>query len=206
MDNRVRRAGALCLAYAAIGIGLFLFKSGWLAIGLYHAGMMLYLVHRKRRIPPRLLWTGRRTAWFGLLPVGALGGVAVVLLWPAVGLSADLNSLLSRYGLSGWKWTAFMVYFVLFHPVLEELFWRGGLQHPSKVLRIEDAAFAGYHVFTMLCFVRWPWALMSFFLLTGAAWAWRQSVRRTGGLFVAASSHVIADAAIVQAACAILSK
>jgi hypothetical protein len=199
MDKKACRGVALFIPYFAIWIGLFLFKSGWLAIGLYHAGMILFLILDRDRPSIQLILKGWNTTWARLLPFSAMAGLAIYVLWPWMQHQSDLNSLLSNYGLNGWKWIVFTLYFSLFHPVLEQFFWRGSLGHPGKKIRIEDAAFAGYHFFTMLCFVRWPWALLTFLILTGTAWVWRQCVRQTGGLLIAASTHLIADTSVILA-------
>lgn len=199
MDKKGIDRIALFIPYIAIWIGLFLFQSGWLAIGLYHAGMILFLGLDKDRPSFQFILKGWEMKWVRLLPLCAMAGLAIYFLWPWMQPQSDLRFQLSRYGLNGWKWIVFAGYFSLFHPVLEELFWRGSLGHPAKKIRIEDAAFAGYHFFTMLCFVQWQWAFISFLILTGAAWIWRQSTRQTGGLLIATVAHLLADISVVLA-------
>lgn len=183
--------------YFAVGIGLFGFRSGWLAILLYHAGMITFLALDGNRPPFRTILQGWHRTWAWLIPFCATGGVAIYLLWPWMQQQADLNALLSDYGLTGWKWTAFLFYYSIIHPPLEQYYWRGYLGNDSKRLRIEDAGFSGYHFMTMICFVQWPWALLTFFILTGVAWLWRQSVRETRGLRIAVLTHLIADISVI---------
>lgn len=199
MDRQYDHVIGLFVPYVAVGIGLYVFQNGWLALGLYHACMIGYLLHHRKRISLQGLMRGWHSIWGWLFPVSALSGLAIALLWPWMAGGSDLRTLLSQYGLSGWKWTGFVFYYALLHPLLEELFWRGSLGHPSRTVRIEDVAFAGYHFFVLICFISWTWAILCFVVLAAAAWVWRQSVCRTGGLFIAAATHVIGDISIILA-------
>jgi len=196
VGKNVFRAIALFIPYIAIGIGLFLFKSGWLAIGLYHAGMIFFLVLDRSRPPFRLVLKGWNKTWAWLILFCALSGVAIQFLWPWMQQQVNLDVLLPKYGLSDASWIRYVFYYSLFHPALEEYYWRGYLGHYSKRIRIEDVAFAGYHFFTMLCFVQWPWALLTFLILTGMAWLWRQSARQTEGLLIPTLAHMAAAVSI----------
>ncbi|MBN2104437.1 CPBP family intramembrane metalloprotease [bacterium] len=188
---------ALLLPYISIGVGLYCLKGGWLAILFYHAGMVLFLILDKKRPPFRQMFRGWHKTWAWLIPLCGLGGISIYLLWPWMQQQLDLDTMLTKYGLSGWKWTAFLIYYSLGHPPLEEFYWRGYLGHKSKKVRIEDLAFGGYHFFTMICFVGWPWALLSCTILTGTAWLWRQIVRETGGLLVPVLTHIVADISVI---------
>jgi len=194
----------MSVPYIAVGIGMFLFRNGWLAIGLYHAGMILFLVLDQNRPYVRNLLQGSSRRWAWLVVFCALSGLAIHLLWPWMQQRSDLSVLLSKYNLSEFRWIAYAIYYSLFHPLLEEFYWRGFLGHPGKRIRIEDVSFAGYHFFTMLCFVAWPWALLTFAILTGTAWVWRQSARETNGLLIPALSHIAAAVSISATASILL--
>lgn len=187
---------ALLLPYPAIGLGLFVFQNGWIAIGFYHIGMLSFLIADRRRPPFRQLFTGWNKIWSGLLPFSAMSGLLIYLLWPFM-QQFNLDSRLVRYGLTGESWRIFMLYYILFNPPLEEYYWRGYLGHPADRVRPEDFAFAGYHFFTMICFVQWHWGLISFVILTFTAWLWRQTVRRTGGILIPMLAHFAADVSII---------
>ena len=191
------RIGSLIVPYIAVGIGLYIFKSGWLAILLYHAGMGFFLILDQKSPPLRQMLQGWHKTWAWFIPFCALGGIAIYLLWPWMQQSLDLNALLHKYGLAGWKWTVFLFYYSIIHPPLEQFYWRGYLGHPGREIRIEDFAFSGYHFFTMICFVQWRWALISCFVLTGIAWLWRQTARETGGLIIPILSHLTADISVI---------
>ena len=203
-DRRTVRFLAVSLPYITVGIGLYLFQNGWLAIGIYHVGMILFLASDRSRSPMRVVLKGWRLKWAWLVVFCALSGLATYMLWPWMQQRSDLNTLLSRYHLTGPWWVAYVIYYSFFHPVLEELYWRGYLGHPSRNVRIEDAVFAGYHFFTLLCFIRWPGALLTFIILSATAWLWRQSVRETKGLLMPALAHTAAAISISAAASVLL--
>jgi hypothetical protein len=187
---------ALLFPYPAIGIGLYVFQNAWAAIGFYHVGILCFLITDRKRPPLRNLLSGWNITWAGFIPAAALSGVLIDSLWPSM-QHFNLDVQLTGYGLDGASWTLFLLYYAFFNPLLEQVYWRGYLGHPGRRVRIEDVAFAGYHFFTMICFVQWSWALISFIILTGTAWLWRQIVRETGGLLIPLLSHISADVSII---------
>ena len=187
---------ALLLPYPSIGIGLSLFQNAWAAIGIYHFSILCCIIADRNRPPLRNLLRGWNNSWACFIPVAALSGLLIDSLWPSM-QHFNLDVRLTGYGLAGGSWTLFMFYYALFNPLREQYFWRGYLGHPRRCVRIEDLSFAGYHFFTMLCFVQWPWALISFAILCGTAWLWRQIARETGGLLIPVLSHMAADVSII---------
>ena len=87
------------------------------------------------------------------------------------------------------------------HPVLEELFWRGGRAGARRpVPDWRDVAFAGYHVPVLWFFVGPGWVALSFVVLAAGSWLWRLADHRFGGLGVPLVSHAAADLSIMVAA------
>jgi hypothetical protein len=192
----ISRILALLLPYPAIGIGLYLFQNAWVAIGFYHLGILSLLITDRKRPPLRNLLSGWKWTWAGVIPGAGLSGLLIYSLWPLM-QHFNMDVQLTAFGLARASWILFLPYYAFLNPLLEQVYWRGYLGHPARRVRIEDVAFGGYHFFTMICFVQWPWAMITFIILTGTAWLWRQIVRETGGLFIPLLSHITADVSIV---------
>jgi membrane protease YdiL (CAAX protease family) len=129
---------------------------------------------------------------------GAMGGVLVYLLWPFLGLE-DMARRLDEIGLAGWKWPAFLAYFALGGPILEELFWRGLLLRPARGVDRYDVLFALYHVLVLWLFLGWGWILLAVVSLVVAGWWWRRIALAQGGLLLPVLSHLAAGIGISAA-------
>jgi hypothetical protein len=193
---------AAAAVYAAVALGLYVARSGWVAILLYHAVMVLALLGSGQREPFRRVLTGWKTA--ALVPAmltTAVVGPAFYVLWPYIDATPNgLHAELREFGLGGVSWIAFAVYYATIHPLLEELFWRGRPGGSRITPDWRDVAFAGYHVLVLRLFIGPVWIGLSFVVLVLTSWLWRLATRRFGGLGVALTSHAVADASIVVAA------
>ena len=181
------------LPYGATVLGLWILDIPLVAVGLYHAGILCLLVCHP--CFPMTLPRGIRLDWLAGMSLLCLSVWPVlVLLWPFMHLpGVELGSSLSAWGLEGPWGFGFIVYSLTVHPVLEETFWRGLL--PDRLL--SDILFAGFHVLVMVLFLSWIWVLTGFLILCAAAFLWRMSKKKTGGLLVPILSHAVADFAIV---------
>lgn len=174
-------------------------ESAWAAMGLYHFGIALFVFSGDRG---RLLkHVGRGWHW-GLAVAGVVMSALIVpiflLFWGYMRLeNATMNSVVTRFGLQGTLWFVFMIYFSTVQPLLEELYWRGYLGGSRSVFCWPDFAFAGYHILVLAWFIKWPWLLLAFVMLIGAAWVWRNMASRLEGLAVPLLSHVVADVSII---------
>jgi len=185
------------LPYAAVLLGLYVLRSAWASVLVYHAGMIIALAARRRD------WStwfrGWHTGWaIALALMGALAGEAFCLLWPVLGLEG-LKFEVARLGLSGPGFVFFLWYFAVAGSWLEEAYWRGLLFSESRGPVLNDVFFAGYHVLVLRLFLDWPWVVVSAIALTITAWIWRQVARRCGGMLVPGLSHLTADVGIVLA-------
>ncbi len=136
----------------------------------------------------------------GVVVASALGGLFIFLLWPWIKLEELLLTVeLTNLGLSGTPWLIFILYYFTINPILEELFWRGYLGNSSHKPVWTDVWFAGYHVIILFAFVDWPWVVLSFLMLVGVAWVWRQLAHIYRGLTISILSHAAADASIIGA-------
>ncbi len=191
---------AALIPYVAVLIGMHGFHSAWLAIILYHLGIVATLVRRSAGSFHRV-FSGYRLAV--LLPgvlVCALAAPVVYFIWPWLEASDGiLRPWLERFGLVGWKWWLLVPYFSMVHPVLEELHWRGIAPRPFRRFCWQDLLFAGYHVQVLFQLVRWPWLVVVFAVLAASSVFWRWSAARFDGYGVAIATHAVADAAIMVA-------
>jgi len=186
----------MLLPYAAILVGLHVFRSAWLALLLYH-GLAVVWLARGRRIrcarfaPARLDALG-----VGSIVLASLAGPALAILWPAIAPDTPLAASLARFDLAGQSLLAFAIWHVAFNPWIEEALWRGVIAEPRAPTSPSDAAFAAYHLLAVAPFVKIAWLAVVFAVLLFTATLWRALARRKGGLFASACAHLAADASV----------
>ena len=184
--------------YAAVLIGLYWLSSAWAAVMLYHAGALA--------LSDRAAWAHARKGWrpstaVALSALSLAAPVSILLLWRVAVLpDLDLQAQLATWGLDGWRWAAFFVYFSLVHPVIEEVFWRGSPSPREALLRWQDFAFAGYHALVLARLMNWPWVVVAVGVLVGASALWRYAAARTGGIGSVVLAHAVADLGVLVAA------
>jgi hypothetical protein len=196
----VGRIAAAAVPYAAVLIGLFVLHNAWVAIGLYHAGMIAFLI-RARAGPTRRF--GKANGWLlaGFVVIGGSGGVLLWVLWPIISVEgARLGSWIAGLGLEGRSWIVFGFYFSTIHSVIEELYWRGYLARTGGRQTFFDVSFAGYHALVLSTLLTLPWLVVTVVVLTTAAAAWRSVAARWGGLTIPVWSHIAADVSVILAA------
>jgi hypothetical protein len=188
--------------YASCALGLYLLHSAWAALLIYHAAIAAVVLRRGLRpvfADVRRGWSTPQGIALSLLCLG--NGGALLLLWRFVALDpSGLSRQLTRLGLAGGSWWLFSAWYVLAHPVLEELFWRCDLASDRKGPAWPDLAFAGYHAIVLIAFLPWFWVLPVVALLAGTAWSWRVMSRRLGGPAVAIVAHACAGLGTIAAA------
>jgi len=192
---------APALPYAGVLSGLYLLGSGWAAIVGYHLAMCCVLTIARSWAEGAALVRGWHTLFgLGMCGLCATSGALVFVLWPVIHLGGvSMSGGLAAVGLEGWPWLAFIAYYSLVNPWLEELFWRGW--YPMKLGRplVADVLFAGYHVFVLVLFVQLSWSLVAFGVLVAVAFIWRCLARKHGGLLIAVISHMVADVSVIAA-------
>ncbi|MBI5297434.1 MAG: CPBP family intramembrane metalloprotease [Chloroflexi bacterium] len=189
------------LAYAAVAIGLFGGRSAWGALIGFHLAMLFALwLDRRNLPPPSLLFKSKHRRWIvSSLLVGSASGISLYLLWPWLGIAPDLAAQLDALGLTRAAWPAFIAYFTLVNPWIEEYFWRGYLADNSRQPAPMDFIFAGYHAMLLIGRTNLPALALSLSVLVFGAWFWRQTSRKDDGLLAAALGHLIADLTILLA-------
>jgi len=188
----------------AVVLGMYVWTSAWLAILLYHAGILVAAC----RHPSAGHGLGRGGTAAGMafaLGAGLLVGPVTwfalpVVLGPGVGEALALQ--LERFGLNGWSLAVFCVVFTTVHPLLEELAWRGMLGGDGAGFQRVDLEFAAYHQFVLHRLFPGEWVLLVLAMagLTGIAWIWRRLAVRSDGLRLVVCVHAGADAGLLAAA------
>ncbi|MDO9299933.1 MAG: CPBP family glutamic-type intramembrane protease [Anaerolineales bacterium] len=187
------------LPYLAVWAGLFLFKSAWLTLIGFHAAILLVLTVVRPSLPINILFKSKSPKWILISAlVGSTSGMGLYFLWDVFGITHDLPAQLESIGLNSSSWFAFIAYFSLINPWLEEYFWRGVLGSRTKKVTVIDVVYAGYHALVL-----WGRALplsmlLAVIILTSAGWLWRQISREDDGLLAAVLGHAVADFSILM--------
>ncbi|MDK1031743.1 MAG: lysostaphin resistance A-like protein [Planctomycetia bacterium] len=185
--------------YVAVLIGLYILKNAWIAIGLYHCGITVFLIANDKNNLLRKVYTG----WNSMMAVASMVMSAMIFplvffFWGHMQLeNVSLTSALADLGLHGTSWFFFAIYFSTVQPLLEEMYWRGYLECKQKYFSWTDLAFAGYHILVLAWFIKLPWLAIAFVALTATAYIWRYIASRLKGLAVPLLSHVVADVTII---------
>jgi len=196
---RLKLISAL-VPYVAVLVGLYVLKNAWIAIGLYHFGIVLFLIAGDRNGLLKKISTG----WNPKMAAAGVGMsvmifLVVFILWEHMRLeNVHLDTALADFGLHGTSWFFFMIYFSTVQPFLEELYWRGYLESNHKFFSWTDFAFAGYHILVLAKFTQPPWLVVAFIVLTVAAYNWRYTASKLEGLIIPLLSHIVADVSIIS--------
>jgi hypothetical protein len=184
--------------YLAILSGLFVFKSAWLTLIGFHISILLVLAFVRPKIPLNLLFESEHPKWilFSAL-FSSTSGIGLYFLWDVFGVAPDLPAQLESIGLTASSWVAFIAYFSLVNPWVEEYFWRGMLGTDIKKIAVVDFVYAGYHALILWGRTHPLSILFAVIILTSAGWLWRQISRKDGGLLAAVLGHAVADFSIL---------
>ncbi len=187
----------LLIPFLAFGIGMLGVRNAWVALVLYHLGILLALFWHQSRWQWRDLLRG-----FHGLAAAALIGSTVVMVLPLVflgqakGFTGEaVASHLEAFGLAGIGAPLFVAYFVLLNPPLEELFWRQLFYVPNLWPTFEDVAFGAFHFLIVVAFLPPHYALVMVAMGTLVAWSWRSLRRLFNGVSLPTLGLLSADAA-----------
>jgi hypothetical protein len=187
------------LPYLAIWAGLFLFQNAWFTLIGFHIVILLALAVVRPSLPINTLFKSQSLKWiFISVLFCSTSGIGLYFLWDVFGVAPDLPAQLQTIGLNVSSWFAFIAYFSLVNPWVEEYFWRGVLGSESKKLYIGDVIFAGYHALILWGRVNPLSILFAVIILTSAGWIWRQISRKDVGLLAAVLGHMVADFSILM--------
>ncbi|MCG8480368.1 MAG: CPBP family glutamic-type intramembrane protease [Spirochaetales bacterium] len=183
------------IPYAAVAVGVYFLHSAWVAVALYHGGILLYLVATGRTIEVRGLVLSRRILTVVSLSAFAVSGLLFFVMLPHVLLPGYIDERLASYGLSGRSFVVFVGYFSLVNPLLEELFWR---LYPARTVNLlDDVLFAGYHPMVLALFMRPVFVVISFFALIALSRYWSYIKVSEGKHLYIIATHVLGDFSII---------
>lgn len=186
------------LPYLAVWAGLFLFKNAWAALLGFHLAILITLLFLRSNPPISILFKSNHPKWIlASVLFCSTSGIGLYYLWDAFGVAADLPAQLRSLGLNASSWFAFIAYFSLANPFIEEYFWRGVLGHETTGFYFGDVIFASYHAMILWGRVQLVFILFAVAILISAGWLWRQISREDGGLFAASLGHAAADFTIL---------
>ena len=196
---------SVLVPYIAVLVGLYVLKNGWVAIGLYHLGITVFLIAAGGGLLKKVCtgWNSVTAAVGIVMPLMVIP--VIFIFWKYMRLeNVPLNTTLANFGLNGTSWLLFMIYFSTVQPFLEELYWRGYLESDCRYFSWADLAFAGYHILVLVWFIKLPWLIIAFIALASAAHIWRYMAARLKGLIVPLLSHIIADITIIAVTCVLI--
>ena len=191
---------APALAYLAVGIGIFLFHSAWGALVGFHLAIIVSLLIARPKLSTTVLFKSTNFKWI-LVSVLLCGssGIALYFLWDKFGFANDLAAQVQALGLNSSNWFAFIAYFALINPFVEEYFWRGYFGNPTKSLYIYDFIYSGFHALILIGKVHVYSIIFGLSVLVFAGWLWRQIAREDHGLLAPVLGHMAADFTILMA-------
>ncbi len=188
------------LTYLAVAVGLFGFQSAWGALVGFHLAILLSLLIAKPNLSIRILFRGRNLKWILVsILLCASSGLTLYFFWDKLGIAEDVSARVGALGLNTSNWIAFIAYFTLVNPLLEEYFWRGYLGSVNPTPHISDVLYSGFHGLILINKVQPGVIVCCLTVLMLAGWFWRQLARTNGGLLAPLLGHMIADLTILVA-------
>jgi len=186
------------LPYLAVGLGMFWFRNAWAALLGFHLAIILSLLIAGSSVPLRTLFQSTNFRWVLLsLAFSGSGGLILYLFWSTLGITSDLSGHVGSLGLNSSNWIAFIAYFSLVNPFIEEYFWRGYLGSPAKGPYLSDFIYAGFHALILVGNVPAGSIVFSLIVLVLAGWFWRQVARQDNGLLAPVLGHMAVDFTIL---------
>lgn len=187
--------------YIAVYVGMYRFDSAWMAMLLYHAGMIIFLLLTRRGSLFKSLIEGFSAKVFiALIPVYLSAGVIIYFFWQVAKVDqGDLAAALAAFGLHSGNLLGFVIYYCLVNSTLEEVFWRGALIEENRFPSWSDLLFSGYHCLVVALFVSFAWVVLGFVVLLVGAWIWRTIARIHKGLALPWLTHFVADFGVMAA-------
>lgn len=191
--------------FAAVGVGLYIIGNAWITFGLYHGGLIFFILLAGQQRIFREIFTGWNwTAGVITIIFSSLVGLLLWLFWPFISFEPDaLAEQLGALGLGGVGRILFIFVFIAVNPVIEEVYWRifltGKGQDKEILPWIVEIFFASYHLPVLAFFIKPAWLVLAFIVIYMGGCVWRWLSHRFDGVAIPLISHIAADASIVIA-------
>jgi membrane protease YdiL (CAAX protease family) len=165
----------------------------------FHLAIILSLLLARSQVPVKILAKSRDIRWvlLNILLCGS-SGISIYFFWSTFEVIGNLPSYIESFDLTKSTWPAFITYFVLVNPLIEEYFWRGYLGSSTRSLSPSDFLYSGFHGLILIGKVQIGAVLYSLIVLVLAGWFWRQVARADGGLLAPVLGHMAADFTILM--------
>ena len=183
--------------YFAVLLGLYVFRSGWISIFLYHIQIVIYSCIFKKDLK-KILFAGFSLKYFLLFvfPLLLFGPVLYRLFPHIITYDTSFQEWLYNYGLDHRSYIMLIPYFCIVHPVLEEIHW-GKFRDNKDQHWTMHFLFAGYHILVLGKILSLPWILLSFSALVLISCVWTALYNNLKGGLVPLVSHTVADVATI---------
>lgn len=184
--------------YIGVFTGLYLLKSAFAAIFIYHLGIIIALIGYRHLLDPKKLFKCTKKRHLIAIVISSLSGLFFYFLWDYLKIeSLELSELMGDFGLYGHYKILFIIYFSTIHPLLEELYWRFILQPKAKYISIIEILFALYHIFVVRLFIKSGFVILCFVTLVIVARFWRYLHQKEENNLAIFLTHGIADLSIM---------
>lgn len=184
-----------------MAVGVMVFRSGWVALLLYHLCIVLAVLMNRDRISLSDLRRGFAMWPLLLMILIAVGGYFVLT---AHAVSNGFTG--EKVGrLAGSAGVGFVIYLLVVNPPLEEIFWRDLFASRSKRPSFGDLLFGCFHVPVFMLFLSPAMIPVGILLISIGGWGWRQMRIRYNGLLLPWMGHFLADLMLIAIVMRLLS-
>jgi membrane protease YdiL (CAAX protease family) len=182
-------------------IGLYVFRNAYLAIVIYHIGLVLAILLFRKGSPLQEGFKIKSKKTFFISSfIFSFSGFGLYFFWESLKIpELDLETVLLEYGLNQSTFWIFVIYISTVNPLLEELFWRFIYKSNSKIVSASDLLFAFFHFFILIKFTQIEYAILATvgLVLTARIWRYYHSVLKENlTIFI---THALADLSIMIA-------
>lgn len=185
--------------YLGVLIGMYIFNNAFLALFIYHIGIITSLLTLNSNICIKnLLKINNKKIFILVSLICLLSGIIFYFIWGWVKIDDYmLIEILNRYGLFNKNIWLFIIYFSTINPVLEEVFWRETFKPNKKYIEIHDILFGTYHFLVIVQFIKIEFAIITTLALIVISSIWKFIYYKLDEKLIVILSHAIADASIM---------
>jgi len=187
--------------YIGVLLGLYIFKNAFLAIAIYHIGIITAIyIYRNDLDLKTLVKINKPLLFAAFIIVYSTAGIVLFYLWDFIKLpNIDLTSTLSCFGLDKNNLWIFLIYFSTLNPIHEELFWRITAKSDNKIVSMYDVLYAAYHALVIVFFINIIFTILIVIGLIIVSRIWRFLYDKYSEGPTIIISHALADFSILLA-------